>query len=716
MNVIIIIFYQMKISKKNFINFFYRSPDLDKDNPIVHLKESNEKHFEIFYNNYLNNGTDLSKKLIELNLNPTEIYAQYISIIKGSYTSHLYSTNCITLEDYKKKGKKITESLCLDVVYEICMEYENFKRKSGYFDIQDLTNFLIRQVLIEFNGIKLIDYIFIVEIQDLTVSQIILLILVSRYCKIYAGDTCQTISKINRFRFSELNNIFYNFQKVLPDFDSVVSANLTLNYRLNSKIMNLSTYMAYFMRECFPNTLDKFQDDFSIKVTDHKPMIINNINELFSIFNDEKINLVRNLTLSSLHCFICRDKKTKIELSRHKVMPRTIEECKGLEYDIVIVYNFFSSSKFYSLWDKLFREDNLSESNDESNSIVFGLENILIKENLEKLIKSLKLDKLYKTTDDKKIKGKIIDELKNMKYPTLKTDFDIHSNFDFCAELKQFYVIITRPRTFLLFYEERINNNFSFFHRMINNKIIKDLTNNNNEDYIKQIMDYYETNEMLCRDKEEMKRFADRKFNEEKYEDAAYFYGKAGEENYQKKAKIYLNYKIIKEEKRNHKMSWDELKELNYEILNNINDLNKLDEIIFYDNENIEAFCYLNLDEYDKAIELYKDKRMYNEIGEIYFDKIHDFEKAFRYYRKGGNIANAIKSLDKSEKKGNLIRLFEYINEINICIKLCLSEYYNNYKKYINNLFIKCYSKKRYVRNIFNQKEEEKIEEEKKGE
>ena len=91
------------------------------------------------------------------------------------------------------------------------MEYENFKRKSGYFDIQDLTNFLIRQVLIELNDIKLIDYIFIDEIQDLTVSQIFLLILVTKYCKIYAGDTCQTISKINRFRFSELNNIFYNF-------------------------------------------------------------------------------------------------------------------------------------------------------------------------------------------------------------------------------------------------------------------------------------------------------------------------------------------------------------------------------------------------------------------------------------------------------------------------------------------------------------------------
>ena len=127
--------------KNNFINFFYRSPELDKDNPIVHLRESNENLFLKYYNNFLNNGTELAKKLLELKLNPIEVYAQYISIIKGSFTSHLYPTNCISLEEYKKKGKKITDSLCHEVVYEICMEYENYKRKSGYFDVQDLTNF-----------------------------------------------------------------------------------------------------------------------------------------------------------------------------------------------------------------------------------------------------------------------------------------------------------------------------------------------------------------------------------------------------------------------------------------------------------------------------------------------------------------------------------------------------------------------------------------------
>ena len=106
------------------------------------------------------------------------------------------------------------------------------------------------------------------------------------------------------------------------------------------------------------------------------------INSLFNIFNDENTYLEKNLTLSSLHCFICRDKQTKIELERRRVMPMTIEESKGLEYDIVIVYNFFSSSKFESLWSKLFREDYLEETESGNKDNIYELEKILLNENL----------------------------------------------------------------------------------------------------------------------------------------------------------------------------------------------------------------------------------------------------------------------------------------------------------------------------------------------
>ena len=187
--------------KIKYMNFFYRSPI---SSIKVELKEANESTFIAFYKSFLSKRkkVPLAQKLYLLNLNPLEIYAQLISIIKGSYISHLYMNNCISKEDYKAKGKKITDLPNLDEIYDVCMLYEDYKKKNKYFDIQDLVNFLIRQVKLELKDVKLIDYLFIDEIQDLTISQIYLLILVSNYCKIYAGDTCQTISKTNRFRFS----------------------------------------------------------------------------------------------------------------------------------------------------------------------------------------------------------------------------------------------------------------------------------------------------------------------------------------------------------------------------------------------------------------------------------------------------------------------------------------------------------------------------------
>ncbi len=239
--------------------------------------------------------------------------------------------NCISKEDYKNKGRKITDLPNLDEIYDICMLYEDYK-KGKYFDIPDLVNFLIRQVKLEFKDIKLIDYLFIDEVQDLSISQIYLLVLVSHYVKVYAGDTCQTISKINRFRFSELNNIFYHFSKIIPDYPRVNNAYLSLNYRLNSKILKLSTFMVYLMKLLFPNTIDKFQDDYSIKILQQKPIHLKNIDSIINrINNNIDINNKKDYTLAANHCFIYSNEDDEKELNENNIYKLNVEECKGLD-------------------------------------------------------------------------------------------------------------------------------------------------------------------------------------------------------------------------------------------------------------------------------------------------------------------------------------------------------------------------------------------------
>ena len=406
--------YSYNDNNYKFINFFYRSPHfLGK---VVQLKEANEGTFHTFYKNFLSKRKKepLAQTLYLLNLNPLEIYSQLISVIKGSYSSHLYMNNCITKEEYKLRGRKITDLPNLDEVYDVCMLYEDYKKQKGYFDIQDLVNFLIRQVKLELKNVKLIDYLFIDEIQDLAVNQIYLLILVSKYCKIYAGDTCQTISKINRFRFSELSNIFYGFSKIIPNYPKVTNAYLCLNYRLNSKILKLSTFIAYLMKSLFPNTIDKFQDDFSIKIIKQKPVNLENIdliikqiignddddkennskkfikpfdnsyNEINSKEKNDESN--KDYTLAANHCFIYNseeDGKVLNELYGNKIYKLSVEQSKGLEFELVIVYNFFLSSKFQGIWERIFSDLKCIKNESINSSAKVKLKGILCQENIK---------------------------------------------------------------------------------------------------------------------------------------------------------------------------------------------------------------------------------------------------------------------------------------------------------------------------------------------
>ena len=315
------------------------------------------------------------------------------------------------------------------------------------------------------------------------------------------------------------------------------------------------------------------------------------------------------------------------------------------------------------------------------------------------MINSLGLEYLYENDNEYEMKEKIINELRYMKYPHLKRDFDIHSNFEFCSELKQFYVIITRPRTFLLFYEEKANEHFSFFIRMINNKIFKYIRDNF---FIDIIVDFYKSRDMLIDNKTQMKIRGDKTFEEGKYYEAAYFYSKAGEKLLEKHAKIYYNYNILKDEKKTNKnkLSDEDIRSLSYEVLNFIRDL-KRHPGIFDDIYNIEAFCFVNIGDYKKAIDIYENKLLFYEVGEIYFNFIEDFEKAFIYYSKTCNYFKAIESLNKSDKKDRKKKLFEFINKKEIYNQMGLSEYFNYYKENINELFILESEPKRKIKDIF---------------
>jgi len=736
-----------------YINFFYRNPNFVN---VIKLQESNEGTFINFYKNFLlkRKTITLAQTLYSLNLNPLEIYAQLISIIKGSYTSHLYMNNCISKEDYKSKGRKITDLPNLDDIYDVCMLYEDYK-KGKYFDIQDLVNFLIRQVKLEFKNVKLIDYLFIDEIQDLSISQIYLLILVSKYCKVYAGDTCQTISKINRFRFSELSNIFYNFSKIIPNYPKVNNAYLCLNYRLNSKILRLSTFMAYLMKLLFPNTIDKFQDDFSIKVIEQKPIILHDINLIINNIKNNSKNGKNDYTLAANHCFIYRDEEDGIKLNTlygENIYKLNVEQSKGLEFEIVIAFNFFSSSKFQGLWQKIFSKLDGGINGNINSSAKLQFTSILFKENIEILMETLNLKQFYlsleaiqeqliqedklkennleekeevyeENKENKVIRNLIINELDNFVYPNdLNSNYDKHEIFEFCSELKQFYVVITRPKTFLVFYETNLNKNRNQFYEFMKSENIKLIEEDNNKNsqsnFLYEVSEYFQKIKLTVNSPEELIKLGNNEFNEAHYLRAIYLYKKGKNKFLTLISEIFNNEELLNQEinKNNENSS---INHLNTKIVDDISKTleiyekskNNLSGIIGDETNKINILKVVGklmdfkgrslvlLKKYDEAIECYKnhnDNKKY-ELGKIYYKYKKSYKMAFQCFDSIKNYKYALKSLKKIK---DYEYLFNYTNKI--ANYLGMINYNEIYIEFINFYFRKYFFERKNINEEFN--------------
>ena len=156
--------------------------------------------------------------------------------------------------------------------------------------------------------------------------------------------------------------------------------------------------MAYLMKLLFPNTIDKFQDDFSIKVIDQKPIILHNINLIINNIKNNSKNGKKDYTLTANHCFIYRSEEDGIKLNNlygENIYKLNVEQSKGIEFEMVIAYNFFSSSKFQGLWHKIFSKLDGGINESINSSCKLQLTSILFKENIEVLMETLNLKQFY---------------------------------------------------------------------------------------------------------------------------------------------------------------------------------------------------------------------------------------------------------------------------------------------------------------------------------
>lgn len=93
-------------------------------------------------------------------------------------------------------------------IYYLFQEYEKYKIYNKSYDMMDVVNHILQEVMFGRYKDEAFDYMFIDEVQDLTPAAIYLLTKMTKKDVFYCGDTAQAISKGVTFKFSEIKSLF----------------------------------------------------------------------------------------------------------------------------------------------------------------------------------------------------------------------------------------------------------------------------------------------------------------------------------------------------------------------------------------------------------------------------------------------------------------------------------------------------------------------------
>uniref|UniRef100_A0A8C8ASD6 Tetratricopeptide repeat and ankyrin repeat containing 1 n=1 Tax=Otus sunia TaxID=257818 RepID=A0A8C8ASD6_9STRI len=360
--------------------------------------------------------------------NPALVWKEIKSFLKGSFEALSCFGGKLTEEQYKKLGRKRSPNFTEDrsEIYHLFCLYQQIRSQRGYFDEEDLLYNLSQRLsklrelpwsIHEFYGD---------EIQDFTQAELALLMkcVNDPNAMFLTGDTAQSIMKGVAFRFSDLRSLFHYASKNSMNKKQRVRKpkriyQLYQNYRSHSGILRLASGVVDLLQHYFPESFDRLPKDCglfdgpkptvleSCSVSDLAILLRGNKRKTQPIeFGAHQVVLVANETAKE---------KIPEELSLALVL--TVYEAKGLEFDDVLLYNFFTDSEASKEW---------------------------------KIISS------YTPDLDVQVGSKLLIEmpLEDATGMQRKTPFNVEMYKMLNGELKQLYTAVTRARVNLWIFDE----------------------------------------------------------------------------------------------------------------------------------------------------------------------------------------------------------------------------------------------------------------------
>ncbi|KAG8707891.1 hypothetical protein FRC11_007048, partial [Ceratobasidium sp. 423] len=317
------------------------------------------------------------------NLNPALIFSEILGVIKG------YRQN-MTRDEYLWGLGHRRSPLLMDVRHEVYAIYEAYTRlcrRNREIDSADRSesdlssHYCLNELIYTFRTQKIlagyyvppesqVDYIFVDEVQDHLMSEVYL---IQSLCSnpnggYWCGDTAQTINAGSSFRMQDLSAFLYentimqiNVSRQVPKEASRSKRKtrtprpfnyfeLTVNFRSHAGIVRYAASLVELIYTLFPNSIDVMQPE-SAKAPGLPPLLFvgpENDEAAFVryLLNQEPIEKVASF--GAQQAIVVRSESTARSLTQRlqkRCTVITLADTKGLEFDDVLLYNFFAESE-----------------------------------------------------------------------------------------------------------------------------------------------------------------------------------------------------------------------------------------------------------------------------------------------------------------------------------------------------------------------------------
>lgn len=306
---------------------------------------------EVTYAVFLKLWPKLNSKT-NVTLAPALVWTEIKSFITGSLEAMRSPIGYLSRDEYLRIGRKrstLSEPQRSDV-YALFARYLEEKKRRQLWDLGDfvfsLWTRLDRYVEKRRRLPVVIDAIFGDEIQDFTQAEIALLIRLSDPRELFlCGDSAQTIARGVGFRFCDLRLLWKELMAPPPILP--VTKKLVNNYRSHKGCLALAAAVIDLVYRYFPDNIDKLPPDIGV-LEGPKPILVQtrDVEDLLLLLIGNVRSTAASIDFGAHQVVLVRNEEARQNLPDELrfAMVLTIYESKGLEFDDVLIYNFFHDS------------------------------------------------------------------------------------------------------------------------------------------------------------------------------------------------------------------------------------------------------------------------------------------------------------------------------------------------------------------------------------